>query len=46
MVFCIKHGKILDGMKTEKINELLHGNLCGRRPTFCADQLPIAVMGA
>jgi hypothetical protein len=44
--FCIKQGKILDGMKAEKINELLRGNLCGRRPTSCADQLAIAVMGA
>lgn len=36
--------KLLDGMKAEKINELLSGNICGRRPTSCADQLAKAVM--
>lgn len=36
--------KLLDGMKAEEINEKLRGNLCGRRPTSCADQLAMAVM--
>lgn len=36
--------KLLNGMKAEEINEKLKGNLCGRRPTSCADQLAIAVM--
>ncbi len=36
--------KLLDGMKAEEIHEKLKGNLCGRRPTSCADQLAIAVM--
>lgn len=36
--------KILDGMKAGEINEKLRGNLCGRRPTSCADQLAMAVM--
>ncbi|MCQ2574406.1 MAG: TIGR03905 family TSCPD domain-containing protein [Treponema sp.] len=36
--------KLLDGMKAEEISEKLKGNLCGRRPTSCADQLAIAVM--
>lgn len=35
---------LLDGMKAEEIYEKLHGNLCGRRPTSCADQLAKAVM--
>lgn len=36
--------KLLDGMKAEEIYEKLHGNICGRRPTSCADQLAQAVM--
>lgn len=36
--------KLLDGMTAEEINAKLKGNLCGRRPTSCADQLAIAVM--
>lgn len=36
--------KLVDGMKAEEIAAKLKGNLCGRRPTSCADQLAIAVM--
>ena len=35
--------KLVDGWTVEKIEEYLKGNLCGRRPTSCADQLAIAV---
>lgn len=38
--------KLVDGMTAEKINELLAGNTCGRKPTSCADQLAKAVMAA
>lgn len=38
--------KLVDGMTAEKINELLSGNTCGRKPTSCADQLATAVMEA
>lgn len=37
---------LVNGMKAEKINELLAGNTCGRKPTSCADQLAKAVMQA
>lgn len=36
--------KLVDGMKAEKIAELLLGNTCGPRSTSCADQLAKAVM--
>lgn len=35
--------KLLDGATVEEITEKLLGNTCGRRPTFCTDQLAIAV---
>ncbi|MBE6015062.1 MAG: TIGR03905 family TSCPD domain-containing protein [Lachnospiraceae bacterium] len=35
--------KLVDGFTVEQIEEKLKGNLCGRRPTSCADQLAIAV---
>ncbi|MBR4237380.1 TIGR03905 family TSCPD domain-containing protein [bacterium] len=38
--------KIVDGWTVDEINEKLAGNLCGRRPTSCADQLAIAVKKA
>ena len=38
--------KLVDGWTVEKIEEYLRGNLCGRRPTSCADQLAIAVRKA
>lgn len=38
--------KLVNGMTAEKINELLAGNTCGKRPTSCADQLAKAVMSA
>lgn len=41
-----KSCKLVDGMTAEKINELLSGNTCGRKPTSCADQLATAVMEA
>lgn len=37
---------LVNGMTAEKINELLSGNTCGRKPTSCADQLAKAVMQA
>ena len=33
-------------MTVEQIEEKLKGNLCGKRPTSCADQLAIAVREA
>ncbi|MBQ1519091.1 MAG: TIGR03905 family TSCPD domain-containing protein [Ruminococcus sp.] len=38
--------KLVDGMTVEEIEAKLKGNLCGRRPTSCADQLAIAVRQA
>ncbi len=38
--------KLVDGWTVEQIEEKLRGNLCGRRPTSCADQLAIAVRKA
>jgi uncharacterized protein (TIGR03905 family) len=38
--------KLCDGMTVEQIEDKLKGNLCGRRPTSCADQLAKAVREA
>lgn len=38
--------KLVDGMSVDKIEETLLGNLCGYRPTSCADQLAKAVREA
>lgn len=38
--------KLVNGWTVDKIEEYLRGNLCGRRPTSCADQLAIAVRKA
>lgn len=38
--------KLVDGMTVEEIENKLKGNLCGREPTSCADQLAIAVRKA
>lgn len=38
--------KLVDGWTVEKIEEMLLGNICGRRPTSCADQLAKAVRTA
>ena len=38
--------KLVDGWTVEKIEEYLKGNLCGQRPTSCADQLARAVRKA
>lgn len=38
--------KLVDGMTVEEIEDKLKGNLCGRRPTSCADQLAMAVREA
>ncbi|HRU97013.1 MAG TPA: TIGR03905 family TSCPD domain-containing protein [Ruminococcus sp.] len=38
--------KLVDGWTVEQIEEKLKGNLCGRRPTSCADQLCLAVRAA
>ena len=37
---------LLEGKTVEYIESNLKGNLCGRRPTSCADQLAIAVRKA
>ena len=38
--------KLVDGWTVEKIESYLLGNLCGPRPTSCADQLAKAVRQA
>lgn len=38
--------KLVDGWTVEKIEEMLAGNTCGRRPTSCGDQLARAVRAA
>ena len=38
--------KLVDGWTVDKIEEMLLGNTCGRRPTSCADQLAKAVRTA
>ena len=38
--------KLVDGWTVEKIEHYLKGNLCGPRPTSCADQLARAVRKA
>ena len=38
--------KLVNGWTVERIEEYLLGNICGRRPTSCADQLAIAVRKA
>lgn len=38
--------KLVDGMTVEQIEEKLSGNLCGMKPTSCADQLAKAVRRA
>lgn len=38
--------KLVDGWTVEQIESKLAGNLCGRRPTSCADQLAKAVRAA
>ncbi|MBS5451761.1 MAG: TIGR03905 family TSCPD domain-containing protein [Coriobacteriia bacterium] len=38
--------KLVKGMPTDKVVELLEGNHCGKRPTSCADQLTKALREA
>ena len=38
--------KLVEGMTVEQIEGYLKGNLCGQRPTSCADQLARAVRRA
>ena len=38
--------KLVDGWEVEKIEKYLKGNLCGSKPTSCADQLAKAVRAA
>ena len=38
--------KLVNGWTVDKIEEYLRGNLCGNRPTSCADQLARAVRKA
>lgn len=35
--------KLIEGMRAEKVIELLEGNTCGRKNTSCADQLTKAL---
>ena len=36
-------GKLVEGMKAEKVIEILEGTTCGSRSTSCADQLAQAL---
>ncbi len=36
-------GLLVEGQDAKKMAELLEGNLCGMRPTSCADQLAKAI---
>ena len=36
-------GKLLEGADAREAADTLRGNLCGRRPTSCADQLSKAI---
>lgn len=38
--------KLVDGWTVDKIESYLRGNICGRKPTSCADQLAVAVRKA
>lgn len=38
--------KLVNGWSVDKIESVLSGNTCGRRPTSCADQLAKAVRKA
>jgi len=38
--------KLLNGWTADRIEEMLKGNTCGRRPASCADQLAKAVREA
>ena len=38
--------KLVDGLTVDEIERTLRGNICGRKPTSCADQLAIAVRKA
>ena len=39
-------GKLCEGKDAKEISEILKGNLCGNRPTSCADQLSNALLEA
>ena len=38
--------KLVEGKNAEEIANILCGNLCGKRPTSCADQLSHAIYDA
>ena len=38
--------RLVDGWTADRIEQMLLGNTCGRRPTSCADQLAKAVRAA
>ena len=38
--------KLVDGWTVDKIESYLLGNICGHKPTSCADQLEVAVRKA
>ncbi|MCH5262916.1 MAG: TIGR03905 family TSCPD domain-containing protein [Lachnospiraceae bacterium] len=38
--------KLVDGWTVDKIESYLLGNICGHKPTSCADQLAVAVRKA
>lgn len=39
-------GKLVEGKNALEISNILEGNMCGNRPTSCADQLSIAIKKA
>ena len=39
-------GKLVEGKDAEEIASILEGNMCGMRPTSCADQLSRAIRAA
>ena len=36
-------GKLVEGADARRIADTLRGNICGKRPTSCADQLAKAI---
>ncbi|MGN0941346.1 MAG: TIGR03905 family TSCPD domain-containing protein [Selenomonadaceae bacterium] len=39
-------GKLIEGSDAKKVADILRGNLCGAKPTSCADQLAHAIDNA
>lgn len=38
--------KLVEGQKAADVAHILQGNLCGNKPTSCADQLSKAILSA